>query len=76
MCLGIAGVDFQGLVKNFNTPDVMPQIAQGAAGVAQDLGASVIKRDRLVVVRPDILVFRALTTHVGNFGTSEFELQF
>ena len=47
MSLSIAGVDLQGLVQNFNAPVVMPQVAQGAAGVTQDLGASVIKFDRV-----------------------------
>jgi hypothetical protein len=46
--LGIAGVDFQGLMKNFNAPDVMSQVTRGAASVAQDLRASVIEHDRMV----------------------------
>ena len=45
MRLRIAGVDFQGLMKNFNATSVVPQVAQGAACVAQNLGAAVIQLD-------------------------------
>ena len=43
MSLGITWVDLQGLMQNFNAPVMMSQVAQGAAGIAQYLGASVIK---------------------------------
>ena len=48
MSLGIAGVDFQGMVKHFNAPGVLPQVAQCAARATQDFRAPVIKPDRMV----------------------------